>query len=235
MTTPGGSLRRASFRDASFFAKRDTRSFSRALQIDEFPMSDRWRVTDLGRKAVTGRFDAYVADEVDAAARMRAVEAALEAPGPGLLVLPARRPVMVWARAPETEWSGDKLGWFTLRVEFVEDGSEAIAGPSLGLAERLIVDGLSQVAGLADAAGVALASFAGDARGVSRYESLGFAAESAVRFAGLSDAALALSAADDVVTAAGALPGWQSHADLADALSLLGGPGLGLLEDRGAA
>lgn len=235
MSDPGGFLRRASFRGVPFFARRDVRPMSRALQIDEFPRSNRWSVLDLGRKAVTWRVDAYVADEISAEAAKAAIEAALEVDGPGLLVLPARRPVMVWARATETEWSADKLGFFGLRLEFVEDGEASAPALSLGFAERILVDGLAQVAGLADAAGIALASVAGDARGVGRFESLGFAAEGALRFAGLSGAAVALTAADEVVAAAGAVANWASHAELAESLSLIGDMGLGLLEERAAA
>jgi hypothetical protein len=235
MASPGGFLRPASFRGVPFFARRDSRPFPRALQIDEYPASDRWSIVDLGRKAVTYKVDAYVADEMIVEARMRALELALETPGPGLLILPQRRPVMAWARAPESSWEGDKLGYFSFRIDFVEDGPAAGIGLSLGLAERLIVDALGAVAGFADAAGIRLDSIAADLRGVGIYEATAFAREGAARLAGLKIDALAITAETEVVEAVQIARGWIGHADIVEALSVAGDAGLTALEERAAA
>lgn len=235
MSPPGGLLRSASFRGVPFYARRDTRPFPRSLQVDEYPASDRWSVVDLGRKAVTYRVDAYVADEANVEARMRALEAALEAPGAGLLILPQRRPVMAWARAPESSWEADKLGYFTFRIEFVEDGPAAGAGLSLGLAERMLVDALGAVSSLAAAAGVRLDSLAADLAGPGLYEATAFAREGAARLVALKADALAITAETEVVEAVQTAAGWAGQAAIVEALSVVGDAGLTALEDRAAA
>lgn len=235
MAIPGGFLRPASFRGVPFFARRDTRPFPRSLQIDEYPASDRWSIVDLGRKAVTYRVDAYVADEANVEARMRALEVALEAPGPGLLILPQRRPVLAWARAPESSWEGDKLGYVIFKIEFVEDGGAAGTGLSLGLAERIIVDALATVAGLATGAGIRLDSVAADLRGPGLYEATAFTREGAARLSSLKQDALAITAETEVVEAVQTAQGWLGQADIVEALSVAGDAGLTALEERAAA
>lgn len=231
MSDPGGFLRPASFRGVPFFARRDVKPYARSLQVDEYPLSDRWSVLDLGGKAVLYRVDAYVADEVNAEARQRALEAALRAPGPGMLILPSRRPVMAWARAPEDEWDGSKLGYFSFKIEFVEDGGAAISGPSLGLAERIIVDGLTQIAAIAVATSTQLAGRSSDPLGVARYEAAAFSAEAEARLVALKAQALGITADNEVVAAVNVARGWQGQADIAGSLSLIGDSGLTVLEE----
>lgn len=235
MLNPGGFLRPASFRGVPFFARRDSKPFPRALQVDEYPRSDRWSVIDMGRKAVTYRVDAYVADEQAVEIRQAALERALQAPGPGLLILPQRRPVMAWARAPESSWEADKLGNFSFRIEFVEDGQAGAAGPSLGLAERMLVDAMATIASLAGGAGATLLSLAADVRGVAGYEASAFAREAVSRLADMKGAALAITAEDEVVAAVQTAQGFAGLADIAETLSVAGDAGLTALEERAAA
>ncbi len=235
MTTPGGFLRPASFRGAPFFARRDSRPFPRSLQVDEYPASDRWSIVDLGRKAVTYRIEAYVADEVNVEARKDALEAALSASGPGLLILPQRRPVLAWARAPESSWDHKETGYFTFRIEFVEDGPAFGAAPSLGLAERVLVDAMGRIAGLGLAAASRLASRSAGDTGLASYEAAAFTREAASRLAGFKADALALSAEDEVVEAVQTAVGFAGQADIAEALSVIGEAGLTALDARAAA
>lgn len=229
MASPGGFLRPASFRGVPFEVRRDGRMAPRALQIDEFPMSNRWRVVDLGRKAVSYREDAYVADEDKVELRMMALEAALEADGPGLLILPQRKPVMAWARAPESTWESKELGYFTFRIEFVEDGQEAAAAPTLGLAESLVGEALGSVAALAGSFGAALSGFAG-ALGAAVFEASAFISEGLAMFDMVASIATGIGDLADTVAGVGTIASWTGLGEIFDGLSLAGDVGLAALE-----
>lgn len=229
MATPGGKLRRASFRGVPFEVRRDARIAPRALQIDEYPLSDRWRVIDLGRKAVSYRVDMYVADEDSAQARMMALEAAIDAPGPGMLILPARPPVMAWARAPEDSWDAKELGYFTFRVEFVEDGQDDVAGPSLGLAESLVGGAIGAVAGLAGSFGAALGGLIGSL-GSFVFEAAAFVSEGIAMFGMVTSIASGIGGLADVVAGVGTVASWAGLGEVFDGLSLAGDIGLAALE-----
>lgn len=229
MGTPGGFLRPASFRGVPFEVRRDARPFVRALQIDEFPLSNRWRVTDLGRKAVTYRVDAYVADEEKVELRRMALEAALEADGPGLLILPQRRPVMAWARAPESSWEKSELGYFSFKIEFVEDGQDPGSAPSLGLAESIVGEALGAVASLAGSFGAALSGFAG-ALGANIFAAAAFFSEGVALFSMVAGIANGIGNLAEIVAGVGTVASWVGLGEIFDGLSLAGEIGLAALE-----
>lgn len=232
---PGGRQRSASIDGVPFFVRRDSRSASRSLQVDEYPASDRWSVIDLGRKAPIYRIEGYVADEVDVERRRDALQAVLDAPGPRLLILPQRRPVRAWCRVPEDSWESNKLGQIEFRLEFVEEGGPELGLPGLGLAERMLVEAMDAVAGLAGTALATLESQLGDVRGVARFEASAFAVEALARQTGFNAAALALTADDATVAAIQTATGYAGFAAVADAVSVIGASGLDLLEQVGAA
>lgn len=228
---PGGRQRSASFRGVPFFTRRAGRSGPRALQLDEYPASDRWSVIDLGRRAPVYRVEAYVADEVDVERRRDALQAALDASGPGLLILPQHRPVMAWCRVPDDSWESNKLGQIEFRLEFVEDGGPETALPGLGLAERMLVEAMDAVAGFAGTALATLESQLGDVRGLARFEASAFSVEALARQTTFKAAALALTADDATVAAIQTATGYGGFAAVADAVSVIGGSGLDLLEE----
>ncbi|MCP4564065.1 MAG: hypothetical protein GY873_30105 [Bosea sp.] len=229
MATPGGRLRRASFRGVPFEVRRDARVAPRALQVDEYPLSDRWRVIDLGRKAVTYRVDMYVADEGNVQARQAALEAAIDAAGPGMLILPQRPPVLAWARAPESSWEAKELGYFSFRVEFVEDGQDDAGAPSLGLAESIVGGALGAVAGLAGSFGEALGGLIGSL-GPLVFEASAFISEGLAMFDMVASIATGVGDLADVVAGVGAVASWTGLGEIFDGLSLAGDIGMSALE-----
>ncbi|CAD5275072.1 hypothetical protein BOSE62_130663 [Bosea sp. 62] len=229
MATPGGNLRRASFRGVPFEVRRDARTGSRSLQIDRYPLSSRHRVINLGRNEDGFREEMYVADEANAQARMMALNAALEVEAPGLLILPARPPVMVWARSWEDSWESRQLGYFNCRVEFVEDGTDDVGAPSLGLAESIVGGAIGAVAGIAGAFGEALGGLI-DSLGSFVSEAAAFISEGLAMFDMVASIATGIGDLADVVAGVGSVAGWAGLGDIFDGLSLAGDIGLSALE-----
>ena len=229
MSTPGGNLRRASFRGVPFEVRRDGRTGSRSLQVDEYPLSSRWRVINLGRKAPVFREEMYVADEASAQARMMALNAALEVEAPGLLILPARPPVMVWARSWDDNWESRQLGYFNCRVEFVEDGQDDVGAPSLGLAESLVGGAIGAVAGIAGAFGEALGGLIGSL-GSFVFEAAAFISEGIAMFDMVASIAVGIGDLANVVAGIGSVASWVGLGEIFDGLSLAGDIGLSALE-----
>ena len=229
MATPGGNLRRASFRGVPFEVRRDGRTGSRSLQIDRYPLSDRWRIVNLGLNENGFREELYVADEDNVQARILALTAALEVDGPGMLILPARPPVMVWAKAWEDSWEKRELGYFTCRVEFVEDGQDDAGAPSRGLAESIVGGAIGAVAGIAGAFGEALGGLI-DSLGSFVFEAAAFVSEGLAMFDMVSSIATGIGDLADVVAGVGSVASWTGLGEIFDGLSLAGDIGLSALE-----
>ena len=81
------NLRPASFRGVAFFVETEEYSGGRRTVTHEFPLNDDPYVEDMGRKGRTYSLDGYVIGDNYQVAKA-ALIAALEAEGPGALVLP---------------------------------------------------------------------------------------------------------------------------------------------------
>lgn len=117
------SLRKASYKGASFEVETDGESGGRRIKIHEFACSEQHTVEDLGK--VAGKFDvtAYVTgDDVDA--KKSAVFAACTSKGPGTLVLPMETGrIQANCQSVKTSRSKDKHGYIAITLSFVRSGN----------------------------------------------------------------------------------------------------------------
>ncbi|ADJ23043.1 DNA circulation family protein [Hyphomicrobium denitrificans ATCC 51888] len=121
------TLRRASYRGASFFVETDKIKTGRRLVVHEFPLADDPYVEDLGRKANKIDVTAYVAgDNADGAED--ALRRACDAGGAATLSLPI---ISMQAHCEDCsrDFKKDQLGYIAFSLSFVRDGSGAAPFP----------------------------------------------------------------------------------------------------------
>ncbi len=114
-------LRIASFRGAAFHVRDLGGKGGRRGPLHEFPQRDDPWFEDLGRSARAWPVEGYVIGPGYIAARDRLL-AALEAEGPGTLVLPWHAPRQAVCREFEYSESQREGGWCTFRIGFAEPG-----------------------------------------------------------------------------------------------------------------
>lgn len=130
-----GTLRRASYRGASFFVETDQITTGRRLVVHEFPNKDIPYVEDLGRKANRISVTAYVVgDNVGAAEG--ALRRACDAGGPARLNLPMARAI-VHCEECSRDYKKDKLGYIAFTLKFVVEGSRPAPFASLNVARAI--------------------------------------------------------------------------------------------------
>ncbi len=88
-----------SWRGVPFLCRDTSNPAGRRLAKFEFPDSDQMQVQDLGRAIKTYKLEVYVCGD-DYMAQRAALEAALDADGPGTLVHPYKGLLQVYAEAP---------------------------------------------------------------------------------------------------------------------------------------
>lgn len=145
------AFRPASFRGVSFRVEAEEAQGGRRLAVMPIAGSETVVVEDMGRIPRLMPVTAYLASET-ADAEALALTAVLDAPGPGVLVLPMEAPrlasVLEWRRVRER----DRNGHVAFEVAFHE---AAVATPGFAA-----VDGFGPVDGLLAAAVPVLASAA---------------------------------------------------------------------------
>ena len=144
----------SSFRGVPFYVQKEEPKGGRRIAVHEFPMRDDPFLEDMGASKREISLSAYVVSE-SVIGEALALEAALQAAGPGLLVLPTSGPVLVrilsWSRALEK----DSLGYIAFDVSAVAEGAGSAlislgalangifsAGGSLIAAASLLFSGL---------------------------------------------------------------------------------------------
>lgn len=143
----GRNLVGASFRGVPFFVEIVELSTGRRLVVHEFPLRNTPFVEDLGQRARKFRVDGYLIGD-DYLTQKTSLLDALEAEGPGELVLPyydAKRAIGETTSVRETRADG---GYVVVVIEFVETPAQA---PT----PTIEVDASSVVASKADAAVIA--------------------------------------------------------------------------------
>lgn len=137
------AFRPASFRGVGFFVDTEGEGGGRRVAISPIAYSERHVTEDFGAKERRIQLTAYVAgDSADRAARSFA--AALQAPGPGTIVLPMGGPlsvrVLTWWRSRERV----RAGYVGFDIEFVSTG--ASASPFAMVPAALQISGLISTA-----------------------------------------------------------------------------------------
>lgn len=137
----------ASFRGVAFCIETVELATGRRVVVHEFPLRDDPFVEDLGRRARKFKVDAYVLGD-DYVAQRNTLLDALEAEGPGALVLPSydtKRAIGDVTNVRETRADG---GYAVITIEFVET-------PAQSPTPAIVDDAPGKVASSADAAHVA--------------------------------------------------------------------------------
>lgn len=148
------AFRPASFRGVPFFVEIEEASGRRRLCISPIAYAESSVIEDMGRDPSAWTLDAYtLGDYADQAAR--ALMAALDAKGPGLLVLP----MLGGKRARVTGWSMTRqkraAGYVGFSVQFVEEGLGAIpfAAPAAGaVIAQIVSSGIAYASSALEAA-----------------------------------------------------------------------------------
>lgn len=223
-------LRPGSFRDARFLIDGAETEAGRRAARHEYPQRDLPYVEDLGRRAREYRIEAYVLGAGYMAAR-DALLAAVERPGPGVLVHPylgSLRVVCTGCRLRESTAEGGLAGF---SLTFVEAGENALPAGTENGAAAIAAAGDAAEAAIAEAfsAGFAVAGWPG------------IVAADAEAMVGAGVAAFDLLARH-LSGAGAALAGWRAAADgavarageLVRAPRALAGTALDLLSALGA-
>ncbi len=134
------TLRRASYRGASFFVQGDDIQYGRRIKVHEFPNRDRPYPEDLGEKAIEVSVTAYVASDTVIADKDRLVKACRQR-GAGTLVLPTEGSMKMLAYHCARKHDKDKLGYIAFELKFHEAGQE------FGTFTAALLDRLVSVAG----------------------------------------------------------------------------------------
>ena len=132
------NLRPASFRGVAFdVAESAGRSGGRAIVTHEFPLRDLPFNEDLGAATHTYEIDAVLVGD-DVISRALALEAALDAPGPGSLVHPYYGALQVVVKSVRTHWRCQEGRVARFSITFVADAgapslqpTSAVSTPSL--------------------------------------------------------------------------------------------------------
>ncbi|TBW33352.1 hypothetical protein EYW49_20550 [Siculibacillus lacustris] len=139
----------ASWQGVPFWVEKDTHAGKRRIASHEFPGRDDPLHEDLGSGVARWQVTAYFAsDTADADAAI--LLAALDQPGPGLLVLPIDGPVAARAHEWHRERERDKAGYVAWQITFLREGATAILATQASLGQSVFdaVDGLSAALGL---------------------------------------------------------------------------------------
>lgn len=112
------TLARASFKSVSFEVDADTRVVGRRVVTHEYPNGENWDNEDLGRAASSIQVVGYVHGD-DADTRSQLLLQRCSEAGPGLLMLPARRPVQARVMSCYSTFVKDQLGRIPFEMEFV--------------------------------------------------------------------------------------------------------------------
>lgn len=163
----------ASFRGIPFQVESDRGPGGRRIAIHEFPGSETPFIEDLGKTAPTFQVTAYLAsDTVDADATV--FRAALDTPGPGVLVLPIEGPLSAHLRAYDRAYAKDRMGLVAFTLDFVRAGAMSPLTSVLMLAQ-LVYDAVDSLG----------ASIAASAAQMQAFGQPGWVVSSAI--AGLQD------------------------------------------------
>jgi len=118
------NLQPGSFRGVGFEVLSASARKGRRQALFEFPQRDTPLVEDLGRRAPTFQVEAFVLG-ADYMAQRDALEAAIEAEGPGTLVHPYRGELQVCVLDHQTMESSAEGGYAAFSITFVEAGDAA--------------------------------------------------------------------------------------------------------------
>jgi len=116
-------LQKATFRGVPFGVVSSDGEGGRRLVVHEYPMRDKPFVEDMGRKRRAFTIQAHVVGK-DYMDRRDALEKALDASGPGILVHPWRGSMSVCVGDWKVQEDAGKLGAAVYSISFVESGAE---------------------------------------------------------------------------------------------------------------
>lgn len=122
----GKKLVGASFRGVSFFVETVELSTGRRLVVHEFPLRDNPFIEDIGRRARKFRVDGYLIGD-DYLTQKTALLDALEAEGPGTLILPYYPTKTALGETTSVRETRAEGAYAVVSVEFVEAPAQAIA------------------------------------------------------------------------------------------------------------
>lgn len=132
--------------------------YGRRLAIHEYPLSEQWDVEDLGRAMRRHSVDCQLIGD-NYMDQLKALIAAVEQPGPGLLIHPTLGPMTVHAERVSTRERHTERGTATLPINFIEvdpaqlpavsidtaraliDAADAAAGPVISVGEDITTTG----------------------------------------------------------------------------------------------
>lgn len=120
----GKAFRPASFRGVSFFVDVEGASGGRRIASSPVAYSDRHVVEDMGGRERAFQITAYVAGDA-ADGQARGFQRALQAKGPGTLVLPMGGPVLVVVPSWSQSRAKDRAGYVAFDIEFLSAGLAA--------------------------------------------------------------------------------------------------------------
>jgi prophage DNA circulation protein len=115
-------LRPASFRGASFRIEVQGQAGGRRVALHEYPKRDTPYGEDMGRRATRYRVTGYLVGPNYTRERDR-LTAALDAAGPGTLVLPVLSAMEVMCDGYQVSEFREKGGWCAFEMSFVEAGT----------------------------------------------------------------------------------------------------------------
>jgi prophage DNA circulation protein len=143
----------ASFRGAGFHVETNARASGRRIAMHEFPKRDDPYAEDMGRRARRHPVTAYIVQSVlngfDYVPERDALIDALEAEGPGLLILPTLGEYSVVCAGYNVAERRERGGYCEFEIDFLESGD--------GVALRFFDDTAGLVEQKADDAGAAAA------------------------------------------------------------------------------
>lgn len=116
---------RASFRGVPFYLKRTELELGRRTVLHKYPQRDKPFAEDLGRLEQGFTLTAYLSG-ADLAGQRKRMEAALQAPGPGTLVLPERGEMRVSVMPSTISDTPDERGRISMSLRFTESGEEVM-------------------------------------------------------------------------------------------------------------
>lgn len=139
------AFRRASFRGVSFWVDSEGPERGRRVAVHEISGGNTPVVEDMGRRATSFSIYAYVASD-RADYEGLALEAACDASGPSMLVLPMEPGQTVHCLSCRRDWTKDRMGYVAYDLAFVEAGSAGLSIGGLGALQDAFSTGLSAVA-----------------------------------------------------------------------------------------
>ena len=139
------TLRPASFRGVPFYVESEDLNGGRRLALHEYAGGEATKIEDLGKATKKQDVTAYLLSDT-ADLKAKALQAACDLAGPGMLVMPLDGGFMAYAQGFRRAYHRDKLGYIGFDVTFIPDGVLPVAGLSIGDVSAAVSVGISAAA-----------------------------------------------------------------------------------------